>query len=115
MIFEDLVDKGLQKLNTVAGITEGELFFEETTTWELELEKQIESLKNAKRIGIGARIIVNGKKVGFYSSTVNTPDDIEHIINTAYKIAKAQKEDPDWVSLPKNIGLAIDRKSLLSG
>ncbi|MGQ4913326.1 MAG: TldD/PmbA family protein [Candidatus Asgardarchaeia archaeon] len=106
MIFEDLVDKGLQKLNTVAGITEGELFFEETTTWELELEKQIESLKNAKRIGIGARVVVDGRKVGFYSSTVNTPDDIEHIINIAYKIAKAQKEDPDWISLPKNIGQA---------
>jgi len=105
MNIEEIEEKGLQKLNNMA-ITEGEIFVEEINSWDMILEKKIESLKKSRRFGIGVRIIVNKNKVGYYSSTINNIDDLDIILKQGYKIAKAQKEDKDWVSLPDKMGMA---------
>ncbi|MFH0748950.1 MAG: TldD/PmbA family protein [Candidatus Bathyarchaeota archaeon] len=53
--------------------------------------------------GLGVRIIVN-KKIGLFSTSSLGKRDVTGAVKEAYKIAKVNEPDKDWVSLPTKGG-----------
>lgn len=60
---------------------------------------EIVEAKSLATEGIGVRLIVN-KSMGFASSTELTGEALRKIVDTAYRVAKSKKPDPDFKSLP---------------
>src|SRR3990167_409280 len=52
-----------------------------------------------KSVGIGVRVIID-KKIGVSSTNSLEEKDFEHVVNKAMELAKFQKPDPDFDSLP---------------
>lgn len=52
-----------------------------------------------KNVGIGVRVVID-KKIGVSSTNSLEEKDFEHVVNKAMELAKFQKPDPDFDSLP---------------
>ena len=95
----DLGEKALKKAADL-GVDEAEVFFQMDKNTELKLQRNdIQTLQYASDFGMGIRVIVD-KKTGFSYTNILNEEKIESAIKRAIALAKSNKSDKDWISLP---------------
>ena len=92
---EKMIKKGMGM-----GFTECEVFFECGRTYQAGVEKgELSTGKMNVNCGIGFRGLL-GKSLGFTHTNTLNEKSLLQIVEDAYRIAKANKPNEQWISLP---------------
>jgi PmbA protein len=91
------------KLAMKKGFDEAEAFTTRVAKSEVIYRDKIEATKTDTIAGLSMRGVLQ-KRAGFFSISSLKLQDIEYAIDQSFKIAKANKDDPDWRSLPRRFG-----------
>ena len=102
------------KLAMKKGFDEAEAFTTRIVRSEVIYREKIEATKTNDGAGLSVRGVL-GKRIGFFSVSSLEHKDIEYAVDQSLKIAKANREDPNWRSLTRKFGKAqvegvVDRK-----
>ena len=102
------------KLAMKKGFDEVEAFTTRIVRSEVVYRDKIEATKTNDGAGLSVRGVL-GRRIGFFSVSSLEHKDIEYAIDQSLKIAKANREDPNWKSLTRKFGKVqvegvVDRK-----
>lgn len=93
------------KLSERLGADESEVYITSTNGSHITFTDKIESASSFTTTGLGIRLVVD-KRIGFYSTSSITNQDVEEAVRTALAIAKASNKNPEWVFFPTKTGKA---------
>jgi PmbA protein len=91
------------------GFDEAEAFATEMRRRDIVFRNAIEATRNSTTAGISVRGVV-GRRIGFFSTSSLERSDIEKAVDESLRIAKANDEDHEWRSLPREYGKANVQK-----
>lgn len=110
-MIESIVERGI-KVGTKLGADEVEVYVTRKSGTDIVgTARGIERVSAGQRIDVGVRAVV-GKRVSVQGGMVSGVEDVDSIVETAVKIAKTLPEDPQWVSLPRDLGKSYVEGSL---
>lgn len=102
-MIENIVERGI-KVGTRLGASEVEIYAIRRTGVDIVgTVRGIERISSGERVDVGVRVAI-GKRVSVQGGMVSRVEDVDSIVETAVKIAKTLPDDPQWVSLPKELG-----------
>lgn len=102
-MIQEIVDRGI-KLGTKLGVSEIEVYvLRSIETDVVGTVRGIERVSTGEHVDVAVRVVLN-KRVSLQGGMVSRIEDIDNIVETAVKVAKALPEDPQWVSLPRELG-----------
>lgn len=102
-MIEDIVERGI-KVGIKLGADEVEVYAVKRVGLDIVgTVRGIERVSSGERVDVGVRVVI-GKRVSVQGGMVSRIEDVDSIAETAVKIAKTLPEDPQWVSLPKELG-----------
>ena len=91
------IDRGL-KYSRSKGAEAAEIYMINTSSLDIQMNNGIIEAKQGGTIGIGARCIVDGSKIGFASSSGITDEFVNFAIDAAISAAKSSTIDDRWQS-----------------
>jgi len=102
-MIENIVERGI-KVGTKLGADEVEVYaIRRVGTDIVGTIRGIERLSSGERIDAGVRVVI-GKRVSVQGGMISRVEDLDLIVETAVKIAKTLPEDPQWISLSRELG-----------
>ena len=87
---EDAVKIALRK-----GASEAEVYMQDQTSLQVQFMGDDKDIKTVNSIGLGVRVAL-GKRLGLYSTSILSDNDVRKAVEMAIGIAKAAPEDEDW-------------------
>lgn len=104
-LVDEVMDMGV-KLALKYGVDEAEVYgFKETSTMFKGTYRGVEDVIMGDKVVMGVRV-VTGKKVVTQGGVVSKAEDVNAIVERAIKVVRTLPDDPNWVSLPKKLGMS---------
>jgi len=105
-MFYDIIERSL-KLCSRYGFNEFEVYVvDDVSTEVLGSDKGVERVVSGEEFLVGIRVVM-GRKVCVYGGMVSRVEDVDVLVNSAFKIVRTLPEDREWVSLPKKLGSSV--------
>ncbi len=102
-MIEDVVERGV-KIGARLGASEVEVYATRRRGIDIiGTRRGIERITSGERVDVGVRVAA-GKRVTVQGGMLSRVEDVDSVVEAAVKIARTLPEDPQWISLPKEIG-----------